>query len=206
MEEAIIYCRVSSFKQCSNSIIKHYSLENQERKCKEYCNKNNIKVNEIIKEVSSGKNLNQMKKLTYVKNKILNSNIKYLIIYTPDRLIRNTEQGTAFLNELCNNNKITYFVDDELSYVHFRNKHSIRTSISLAEMEYDCISSRVKNSLIEKNKQKSTKDINQQNKLNFKIKKYHNLGMSINKIKKELLLNNINVSFYYIRNFINKLK
>ena len=103
-EQGIIYCRVSSKNQRSNIKHKHFSLESQERICKQHCIDNNIKINEIVKETVSGKDLNKMTRLNYVKNKILLSNIRHLIVFSPDRLIRNTVQGVGLLNELYKNN------------------------------------------------------------------------------------------------------
>ncbi len=199
-EEGIIYCRVSSKNQRSNSIHKHFSLESQERICKQYCIKNNIKIIEIVKETVSGKDFNKMKKLIDTKNKMLSTNIKHLIVFSPDRLIRNTEQGVKLLNDLFNNNKITFFVDDNLSYVHFRNQHNIRVSISLAELETKNISHRITNGYKEKNLQNHKENKN----VSFKVKKYKKKGMSLSKIHNQLLLDNINVSTYKIRKILNE--
>lgn len=84
----IIYCRVSSYEQVGGT-----SLESQERLCKEYAERNNIKVLKVfIEKGESAKTINRTefkKALTlcnFKKNKV-----GYFIVYKVDRFARNQE-------------------------------------------------------------------------------------------------------------------
>ncbi len=94
---AIIYCRVSSKEQVDN-----YSLDNQEKICKEYAERNNIQILKIFREEGqSAKTTNReqlIKALAYCqKNRGL---INYFLFYKIDRFSRDMADFTALEMQL----------------------------------------------------------------------------------------------------------
>jgi len=79
MKKAIIYCRVSTLKQETNSLIK------QELSCRNFCNNNRIQILWIYIEKSSWK-----EKYRPILDKAINNAIEdkvnYFITYNVDRL------------------------------------------------------------------------------------------------------------------------
>ena len=76
----IIYARVSTFKQ------KLY-LQTQINTIKKYCQDNNIHIDKIIKEISSGLDLNR-KNLSNIIDDVIHYRIKKIYITDKDRLTR----------------------------------------------------------------------------------------------------------------------
>lgn len=76
----IIYGRVSTYKQKND-------LEKQIETIKEYCNSNNINIDKIYSDVSSGLDLDR-KDLSLLIDDVINSNVKNIYISHRDRLTR----------------------------------------------------------------------------------------------------------------------
>lgn len=96
MKKTIALCRVSSNAQ---------DLQSQENAISEYCKRNNIVVNEWIKEegISGYKvAIKDRDSLNYIKELALNGELGMLLIFNSDRIIRQTE-GSLYLKTLALN-------------------------------------------------------------------------------------------------------
>src|SRR3989338_8895166 len=89
---AIIYCRVSSKDQLEGT-----SLENQERICREYAERQNIKVLKVFTERGeSAKTIDRTefsKALVFVANK--KNRVNYFLVYKIDRFARNQDDHVS---------------------------------------------------------------------------------------------------------------
>lgn len=88
MSRAIIYCRVSSEEQ-----VKGFSLENQERICRDYCERNHWNVIKVfIEPGESAKTVNRpafKEALEFCRHK--ENAVEFFVIYAISRFCRNTE-------------------------------------------------------------------------------------------------------------------
>jgi len=75
-----IYARVSTYKQKND-------LDNQIDFINNYCNNNNIKIDKIFSEISSGINFDR-KEFTLLLNDVLSYKVNSIYIYNKDRLSR----------------------------------------------------------------------------------------------------------------------
>jgi len=119
----IIYCREST-KQQKNSLIE------QEKKCKNYCEINGIKINKIFIEYGSALNYKR-KRLIELIQLMMNNNINKLIIYYKDRLVRFGFELFEQLSKIydfeiiiidnseSDKSKEQEFADDIISIIHY---------------------------------------------------------------------------------------
>ena len=92
---AIIYSRVSTTDQKDHG----YSLDNQEDRLIEFCNKNEVNVIKNYKEDFSGKNFNRPVFNELLEVAIKNKNrIDYLFVYQWDRFARNLLEALQFID------------------------------------------------------------------------------------------------------------
>ena len=85
--KAVIYCRVSTKDQAET-----FSLQVQEAKCREYCNENKLTVDGVFIEPGlSARNLNRPKLIKMLSHCAKRgSQIRHVVVYTLDRLSRDT--------------------------------------------------------------------------------------------------------------------
>ena len=86
----VIYSRVSTYKQRND-------LNKQMTFLKNYCDKNNIKVDKIYSEISSGIEFDERKEFSILFNQVIKYKIKYVIISDKDRLTRLSFKTIKFL-------------------------------------------------------------------------------------------------------------
>lgn len=134
-EKVIIYCRISSSKQ---------SLDSQEHACKEYCVQNNLNIIKIVHETSSA----WKKKLILLEKIIKDYENITIVVYSADRISRNTIDATRKLVVLLKKNINIISITDNIDISNANGRHHFRQLISLAERESDLISERVKRSHI----------------------------------------------------------
>jgi site-specific DNA recombinase len=83
--KAIIYCRVSTAAQEDKS-----SLKSQAEACAQFAKDNGYTVARTVKEIYSGAYLFERPKLTEIREEMKRGSVDALIVYTIDRLSRNT--------------------------------------------------------------------------------------------------------------------
>ena len=104
-----IYCRESLTYQGSQS------LENQEKVCRKYCNKNRIRIKRAHKEIKSGRQFKNAKTLKDLAAKLNFGDC--IVISRVDRLARNKEKTLAFIKGLWQNYRInTISVEENIDY------------------------------------------------------------------------------------------
>ena len=149
MNNAIIYCRLSSGNQCFINNL-HTSIENQLINCRSYCSNNGFNVVKECQEIKSARNM----KYLYELNKILseNNNVQ-LIIFNITRFSRNILQGLQYIENFKQKNITIHFVEENAKTNHHLDLHRIRLGLSQSEFESDTISNRIKsNNIVLKNK------------------------------------------------------
>lgn len=131
----IIYCRVSSNNQ---------NLDGQEYACKEYCRKNKMDVNAVVREIGSARyGINNLPNL---QDTIFNMGMPFnLIVWSVDRLTRNSTEDLYSLFMEKNINIIT--VNRPNIYSNNFGKILWNNLVIQAENESNLISERVKRSL-----------------------------------------------------------
>lgn len=145
--DCIIYTRISSSQQIS--------LEQQEQACKNFIMNKNYKIKDVIQEVSSARNINNLKKL----QKIIRNNYDItIIVYSIDRFCRNTVDGIQILKTMADNKIKLLAVQDNIDFSSAAGRHAFRQRLSAAELESDLIGERV------------------QRAINFKKQKNHYFG------------------------------
>lgn len=132
-KNCVIYTRISSSQQIS--------LEQQEEECLNFIRDRNYKVLDVIKEVSSARNF---KKLGKLNSCIKNSKNINLVVYSLDRLCRDTVEGILMTRYLTMNNINLVCVKDDIDLATAAGKHAFRQRLSAAQFESDLISERVK--------------------------------------------------------------
>jgi DNA invertase Pin-like site-specific DNA recombinase len=148
MNKAVIYCRKS--QRCvgprSFSNPNDLSLERQKNICLEYCKNNNLKVTKIYSEIASARNMNKLKELNLLLNKV-NSNI-IILVSDVSRFSRNVYQALEKLEILRSKNVSVHSIHNNITYDNNpNNRHEFRRLLSCAEYESDIYSERIKKSL-----------------------------------------------------------
>ena len=149
-KNAVIYCRVSTEEQAKFG----YSLQSQEKICRSYAIQNGfIVIKVFIEEGKSAKNLNRpelQKLMGFVEQKI--NNVSALIIYTTDRLSRNTSDF-LIIDSLLRKNKIALLSPieniDDTSFGRFSK--TLRSAI--AQLDNDTKGDRTRSGMREAIKQ-----------------------------------------------------
>lgn len=98
-KKTIIYCRVSSFNQKNDLISQISFVEN-------YCNFNQIHVDELLSDIGSGLNYKRKNFLKLI-NQITKNQINKIIISHKDRMVR---FGFELVEELCNENNVELII------------------------------------------------------------------------------------------------
>lgn len=131
---AVVYTRISSPEQ---------NLDSQEFSCMEYANQNNFNVVKVFKEVGSAhySTLNLS-----VLNSLITSYTDFtLIVYSVDRLSRNTNNAEYLFNTFRANNINVVSVSEHFNVLE--NRAVFYNRVQLAQNESDLISQRVKRSI-----------------------------------------------------------
>ena len=74
MNNAIIYCRLSSASQCTINNL-HTSIENQLMHCRTYCQNNGMYIMEEVQEIKSARNMDFLKELKRIGETYSNLNL-----------------------------------------------------------------------------------------------------------------------------------
>lgn len=138
ISNVIVYCRLSSKGQ---NIM---SLEHQEFNCITYCSNNNMNVLNTVKEVSSARVFQKLKKLN---NIIKQHNNITIIVQSVDRFCRNTRDALNILEVLKTKNINLISITDNINLKTAYGRHAFRLLLSNAELKSDIISENVNNSL-----------------------------------------------------------
>ena len=96
---AVVYVRVSSTDQ-----VEGYSLEVQERDCRDYCDRHNLTVDRVFIEAGeSAKTANRRQfhaLFAYVAQKQNRTRVSYVIVDRLDRFSRNVDDGAIYRSKL----------------------------------------------------------------------------------------------------------
>jgi DNA invertase Pin-like site-specific DNA recombinase len=128
----IIYCRISS----SNQV-----LDAQEHSCVSYCKQNNFNVISTVNEITSAYSIKKLRKINHIINN--NKNIT-IVIYSIDRFSRNLTDANIILDMIIKNNINVIAVKDNIDLSTPNGRHEFRVKVSLAQLESEKISERVK--------------------------------------------------------------
>lgn len=135
----IIYCRISSDTQ---------NFEAQEFACKEYCNRNGLFVNAIVREIGSARyginNLPKLQELIFETGMPFN-----LVVWSVDRITRNINDRMVLYNLFIQNN-INIITVNEFTFEigTTQGRLTWNTRVEEAEHESNLISERVKRSVM----------------------------------------------------------
>jgi DNA invertase Pin-like site-specific DNA recombinase len=137
--DSVIYCRVSSNEQNNDSQI---------FMCRKFCQEKGLKVLNVFTETGSARDI---EKLDVLMNILYNYSNVNVIVYSIDRLCRNTIQGERLFRSLESKNiNIISIVDTQLtsSFEKFSVNHEVwANGILYAQHESDLISQRVRRSV-----------------------------------------------------------
>lgn len=194
MENCVIYCRISSKLQ---------NIESQEYACKKYCNSNNMHIVEIVHESCSGRDLKKLIHLNKLLKKYNNIN---LLIYSLDRLCRNTVDGINIMKIIESKNINIISVSDNIELSTASGKYAFRNRMSSAEFESDLISERVRRSI--KNKRENNEFIGGIPEYGYKCEIINGLKKKIKNNEEQLIIDFITFckNKNKITNIIEKLK
>jgi len=108
MTRGIIYCRQSRTQR------DNFSLNEQEKKCREFCRNNKIKAKKAYKESNrSARNMKNRNRLDFITSKLNKGDV--LIVPRVDRISRHYLKGIAFLRFLKSNEINVYSVDENIN-------------------------------------------------------------------------------------------
>jgi len=188
MSKIIAYLRASTGKQ---------DLNNQKLEILEFCQKNDLKIDEFIKITISSRKTNKQRRIDEMVDKLAESDT--LIVTELSRLGRSTAEVIALVNALVDRNIRVIILKQNLDISkHDMNSKIIITLFSLfAELERDLVSLRTKEALNAKKKQgvklgkpKGTIQKSKFDKDLTKIKELLGYGLSVRKITNVLGYNN----------------
>ena len=138
--KAIIYARCSTKKQNEDM---NQSLDTQIGICIDYCNRNNMEIHDIVKEVVSGHDY--MKQSYYsILDRVSNTNI---IIADPSRLSRNVGAADVFIKKCNELNILIHSVRDSIISDSHINCKKLLNLVYDAFIESSTISKRVSSAL-----------------------------------------------------------
>jgi DNA invertase Pin-like site-specific DNA recombinase len=147
-KKAYAYGRSSVQSMDNNTgMFNNMSLDTQIELCTKYCMELGIDSITVVREYGSARNIDKLPKLLELVDKMENNTL--LVIADSTRFLRNTQQALNILRDLQTRNIVVHFVGDNLSYgkhVSHNERHHFRVALSLAEMESDRTSYRVKRS------------------------------------------------------------
>lgn len=148
IKHAYIYCRCSKQTYYHNTDIPiESSFDSQQEMCKNYCENKNITVKKIVHETGSARDIEQLPKLMDLIDNMENDTL--LVVADISRLARNTRQMLNTAQDLVSRNITIFAVHEQCTYgrdTNYMEKHLFRTSLSLAELESDRLSYRLKRS------------------------------------------------------------
>lgn len=135
LKQCFIYCRVSTKEQ---------SIESQQYSCIKFCEENGYNVINIITESCSARKMKSQQKL--VKCLKENNNIT-IIVNSVDRFSRNLNECFKMCDIMKKNNINLISVTDHIDLSTAYGQHSFRTRVSIAQLESDTISERVRRTI-----------------------------------------------------------
>ena len=143
-KNAVIYCRKSSksFKKFNNEL----SLDRQETICREYCITNLYTVKTVYSEITSARNMEDMKEFSKLLNEVENDD--QIIVSDVSRFSRNLAQAVDRLEILRDYGIFVHSVTNMACYDNnSTNRFQFRSYLNQAQFESDQISDRMKNSI-----------------------------------------------------------
>lgn len=151
-KEAFVYCRTSSK---SNNPYEQ-SIDTQKSICFKYCEGNNIKIKYLGQDEGvSGRFQNNLKHELGFFSKYLEPNKHVLVVYTPDRIGRNSGKCINFLNQLSVKNIDVVFVKENIIYnknMESHHRNTVQLMFVQAENYSNMASERIKNTISEMKK------------------------------------------------------
>lgn len=133
IKKAIVYVRISTEKQLSNT-----SIEQQILAIKEFCQENGITIVTIYIEEGSAKSIEGRPEFIKMYNQFIgNEDVNCLIVYKLDRAFRNFLDSIFFWNKLGDVNKHFISIADNINTQNPDSKTSYYINAYLAEKERD---------------------------------------------------------------------
>ncbi|KZB92461.1 hypothetical protein A2U94_05450 [Bacillus sp. VT 712] len=143
IKKAIVYVRISTEKQLSNT-----SIEQQILAIKEFCQENGITIVTIYIEEGSAKSIEGRPEFIKMYNQFIgNEDVNCLIVYKLDRAFRNFLDSIFFWNKLGDVNKHFISIADNINTQNPDSKTSYYINAYLAEKERDNILLRTSNGM-----------------------------------------------------------
>jgi DNA invertase Pin-like site-specific DNA recombinase len=140
---AVIYCRVSNKDKSKFSS----SLSVQEEKCTKYCNDNAIQLKYCVKNVRSGRDMNNYDDIVNLINTMNKGDT--FVISEISRFSRNVKKGLELLELFDNKGIHVYSVEEGITYNknNYKHRFQFRQFLNMAEYESDQISHRISSSV-----------------------------------------------------------
>jgi len=142
--QAFVYCRVSSEEQANDN---HYSLENQEKRGRDYCKSKGWRVADIRKDVASGKDANRdgFQELTKT---VSSGKADVVIVYRLDRLSRNVRDIYDFLDLIAKQDVALVSLCESLDTTTAMGRAMLGVMAVFAQLTREMIAENVKDGLM----------------------------------------------------------
>ena len=144
MVKCNIYCRSSS--KIQNEYNKQFpTLESQLTNCKTYAENNNISINKIYTDISTGRNIRR-KQINRLIKDIETDNTTYLLINDVSRFSKNRKDGLLYLDKLKKLNCTLISVSDNSKFDTLGEVALFKYKLDQAEKISNQMSEKVKES------------------------------------------------------------
>jgi site-specific DNA recombinase len=141
---AFIYCRVSTKEQSSED---HYSLDNQEQRCRDYLSMKRWRLHQMRKDVASGKN-SERAGFQDLLTAIRNDQLDVVLVYRLDRLSRNVRDIYDFLDLIRERNVGFVSVTEGFDTTTAMGRAMLGVSAVFAQLTREMISENTKDGLL----------------------------------------------------------
>jgi site-specific DNA recombinase len=141
---AFIYCRVSTKEQSSED---HYSLDNQEQRCRDYLSMKRWRLHQMRKDVASGKN-SERAGFQDLLAAIRNGKVDVVLVYRLDRLSRNVRDIYDFLDLIRERNVGFVSVTEGFDTTTAMGRAMLGVSAVFAQLTREMISENTKDGLL----------------------------------------------------------
>lgn len=142
--QAYVYCRVSSEEQASDN---HYSLENQEKRAREYCNSKDWRVSAIRKDIGSGKDTNR-DGFQELVSAVTAKRVDVVLVYRLDRLSRNVRNIYDFLDLISKNQVALVSICESLDTTTAMGRAMLGVMAVFAQLTREMIAENVKDGIL----------------------------------------------------------
>ena len=141
---AFIYCRVSTKEQSSQD---HYSLDNQEQRCRDYIKMKGWQLLKVRKDVASGKN-DQRDGFSDLRSAITQGHVDVVMVYRLDRLSRNVRDIYDFLDTIKNKGVAFVSVTEGFDTTTAMGRAMLGVAAVFAQLTREMISENTKDGLL----------------------------------------------------------